>query len=294
MLVNDSTWNYGSLNALALRSDQDLAVNQAITNTQAGPVDLAFGQQVAGTFDMLAAVVSVADVTITGGAGNDTFNLPDGLDTFFPGTYTFNGGAGTETLPLLDGTDADGETYLLSNTQLTKNATTINYSNFEALNLTTGDGDDTVEVTELASLAMNLDGGGPTIAPGDLLRAIGFEHTPGAAGAGSIDPFINYVDFEQVEFAQVPRPPEPLLPEPEVQLPATDGLLTDFQAGQQNDVRDPAVIGILSGQILIRNKLPVSPFPLRLEPDERTPEDWLSWRSSYDEIDGEVVLEPNP
>ena len=294
-LVNDGTWNYASMNGLALRSDQDLAANQAISNAQAGPIDLGFGQQAAGTFDMLAAITAATDVTISGGANDDTFNLPDGLDTFFPGTYLFDGGAGTETLAFFDGSDADGETYLLSNTQLSKNATTIDYSNFETLTLTTGDGDDTVEVTELASLTMNLDGGGPTVAPGDLLRAIGFEHTPGAAGAGSIDPFIIYVDFEQVEFAQVPRPPEPVPLEPVALLPtAPQGLLAEFHATQQNDVREPGAASILPGQVLIRNVVPVSPFALRVEPDEGPPEDWLSWRSSYDDVDGEVVLELNP
>ena len=302
MLVNDGIWNYGSTNTLTLRSDQDLTVNQSITNAQAGLIDLAFGQQVAGTFDMLAAIISTADVSIRGGAGDDTFNLPDGLDAFFPGTYTVDGGAGIEILALLDSTDVDGETYALTNSQLTKNATTIDYANFESLALSTGDGDDTVDITELASLAMNLDGGGPTIAPGDLLRAIGFEHTPGAAGAGSIDPFINYIDFEQVEFTPVPRPPTPILPVPVVPLPITptptpttpEGLLTEFQAAQQNDVRNPIATSSLSGQVLIRNLRPTSPFPLRVAADEHTPEDWLSWHSSYDDVDGEIVLELNP
>ena len=302
MLVNDGIWNYGSTNTLALRSDQDLTINQAITNVQACLIDLAFGQQVAGTFDMLAAIISTADVSIRGGAGDDTFKLPDGLDAFFPGTYTVDGGAGIEILALLDSTDVDGETYALTNSQLTKNAATIDYANFESLALSTGDGDDTVDITELASLTMNLDGGGPTIAPGDLLRAIGFEHTPGVAGAGSIDPFVNYIDFEQVEFMQVPRPPVPILPVPVVALPTTPtptptapkGLLTEFQAAQQNDVRNPVATSSLLGQVLIRNLQPTSPFPLRLAADENTPEDWLSWHSSYDGIDGEIVLKLNP
>lgn len=245
-LISDAAWSYASTNGLSLISERDLTINQALTNTLAGAVNLSIGQLTAGTLNMLAAVTSVAPVNITGGALDDTFNLPDGLDTFFPGVYTFSGGGGgggggggVETLTLPDSSDADGEFYTLSNSQLLKNATDIQFSNFEEIALSTGDGADTVTITDLATIAMFLDGGGPTTAPGDTLIAFGYEHLPGLPGDGFIDPLITYINFEAVNVTLLERPPEPVVFVPSVLAsvlsprPSTPAALPSAPVGEE-------------------------------------------------------------
>lgn len=274
-LINNGVWNYNSGNNLTLNSDANMDINQAITNNGLGDINLNFGQSVAGTLNLNQAVINNSLVSIAGGNGNDVFNLLDGLDTFFPGNYSIDGGAGVETLALLDTVDADGEIYDLTPLQLQKNATTIDYRNFENVVLMTGAGADTVTVTGIPSFTMNLDGGDPSSIPGDTLIA---------------PANVNHVNFESVTLTALPLVALPLVALPQQSNSIDTSLADGFLAEQQNDVNAPNSLNRINGNLYLRSNTINAQFPLRLEESNESPEDWLSWKSSYDQVEGDRIL----
>ena len=87
---------------------------------------------------------------VTGGTGNDTFNLGDGTMAALGGSAQVNGGAGADVVTFRDDANTSGGLYQLSATALLRSVGDgggdLNYAAVEGIGLRTGTGADEIQV----------------------------------------------------------------------------------------------------------------------------------------------------
>ena len=137
----------------------DVSIGAAV-NAGGGTVDIDFGQANGGSTFTLAAALTGGTKTITGGTGNDVFDLNGAPTT----TATLDGGTGSDRIELTGDTD-----FTLSNTSLTTiSGHNLTLAAMEVANLTGGAADNSFTVSGWSGTG-TLDGAGGT---GDSIVAV--------------------------------------------------------------------------------------------------------------------------
>ena len=137
----------------------DVAIGAAV-NAGGGTVDIDFGQANGGSTFTLTAALTGGTKTVTGGTGNDVFDLNGAPTT----TATLDGGTGSDRIELTSDTD-----FTLSNTSLTTiSGHDLTLAAMEVANLTGGAADNSFTVSGWSGTG-TLDGAGGT---GDSIVAV--------------------------------------------------------------------------------------------------------------------------
>ena len=137
----------------------NVAIGAAV-NAGGGTVDIDFGQANGGSTFTLTAALTGGTKTVTGGTGNDVFDLNGAPTT----TATLDGGTGSDRIELTSDTD-----FTLSNTSLTTiSGHDLTLAAMEVANLTGGAADNSFTVSGWSGTG-TLDGAGGT---GDSIVAV--------------------------------------------------------------------------------------------------------------------------
>src|SRR5687767_13143923 len=171
--------------------------------------------------------------SVVGGAGDDVINVGNGdYDLNIIGLLSVDGAGGTDSLSINDAADIGSDGYDLSNNLFEKtnmifglnffgieeititangagNVFDVSTANAQTVNLFGGGGNDTFRFTPGPMPQLNIDGGGPTTAPGDTLV---FEAAEPAGSAFFLSGTYHFESAEDVVITDVetfPLPPAP-------------------------------------------------------------------------------------
>ena len=166
-----------TLGDIDIRNNGSVTVSEAV-NWAAGAVDIRFGQSGGGSTFTLASTGSLPGTTktVTGGGGNDTFDLTAAPNT----TATLDGAGGSDTVQVTR--DAD---FTLQNASLTTtDGMNLTLTSVESAVLTGGAADNTIDASAFTAGPVTLDGQGGA---DTLTGGSGNDTLIGGAGADTLN-----------------------------------------------------------------------------------------------------------